>query len=161
MRGTYAELNLEGAALHGGELLLLQRGSRKNPRNALLHLARGDFDAALERGVFDPATPPRATPVDLSVHDGLPWTFTDLAVRDDGSLLASVVLEDTDDAYADGDCHGSALACLSPDGTLHWLRRLDLAGKVEGVAVDSDRAWLVTDADDRAVPARLLRVTLP
>jgi len=49
---------------------------------------------------------------------------------------------------------------VAPDGGVRWFRRLDVAAKVEGIAVDGDTAWLVTDADDRAVPSQLLRADL-
>ena len=50
---------------------------------------------------------------------------------------------------------------LAPDGSVGWQRPLDTAAKVEGVAIDGDSVWLVSDADDRAVPAQLLHATLP
>jgi hypothetical protein len=50
---------------------------------------------------------------------------------------------------------------LAPDGTLRWQQWLDTPSKVEGVAVKGEVVWLVSDADDRAVPAKLLRATLP
>ena len=59
------------------------------------------------------------------------------------------------------DGRPQALVRLAPDGRLRWLRRLDTASKVEGIAVDGDTVWMVTDADDRDVPAQLLRSTLP
>ena len=91
----------------------------------------------------------------------MPWSFTDVAVLSGGDLLASAVLEDTCDAYEDGACLGSALARLAPDGHVRWLQRLDTPAKIEGIAIDGDTVWLVTDADDRAVPAQLLRAILP
>jgi hypothetical protein len=91
----------------------------------------------------------------------LPATVTDLALLGDGDLLASVVLEDTGDAYEDGACFGSALVRFSPQGQVRWHRKLDMGAKVEGVAVGADVAWLVTDADDRDVPSQSLRAVLP
>jgi hypothetical protein len=93
----------------------------------------------------------------LGLQDEVPWSCTDLTRLADGDLLASIVLEDTGDAYADGRCLGSGLARLSADGTLRWQRRLDTRLKVEGIAAQGDSVWLVTDADDRDVPAQLLR----
>ena len=103
---------------------------------------------------------PRIVDLDLGGHDGIPWSCTDLALLDDGDLLASAVLEDTRDAYEDGACLGSALVRMAPDGTPRWHRQLDTNLKVEGVAVDGETVWLVSDADDRAVPSQLLRATL-
>ena len=36
-----------------------------------------------------------------------------------------------------------------------------MATKVEGVTLDGETVWLVSDADDRALPAQLLRAALP
>ena len=167
LRGVFAGLNLEGGVLHGDDLILLQRGNRSDPRSALLFVARDDLRRALATQRFAPTRAPRIVHLDLGRHDAtgdpgaVPWSCTDLAVLADGDLLASAVREDTADAYADGPCLGSALVRLAADGTVRWLRRLDTSAKVEGLAVDGDTVWLVSDADDRAVPSRLLRARLP
>lgn len=160
LRDTFPELNLEGAALVGDEFVLLQRGNRSDQRTALIFIAMHDLQNALESQRFGATRDPRIVDLDLGMRDGIPWSCTDLTVCDDGDLLASAVLEDTDDAYQDGPCLGSALIRLAPDGALRWHRQLDTLSKVEGVAVDGDVVWLVSDADDRAVPSQLLRASL-
>jgi len=161
LRQAFATLNLEGAALVGEDFVLLQRGNRGDARSALVFVDVSDLHRALSSRIFDPVRTPRIVDLDLGMHDGVPWSCTDLACLDDGDLLVSAVLEDTCDAYQDGACLGSSLARLAPDGTLRWHERLDTPVKVEGVAVQGDTVWLVSDADDRAVPAQLLRATLP
>ena len=161
LRGTFPDLNLEGAALLDDALVLLQRGNRRDPRNALVFVARQDLWRARESGRFEATGAPRIVTLALGAQGDVPWSCTDLASLQDGGLLASGVLEDTCSAYDDGRCLGSSLLRLAPDGTLRWHRRLEVDGKVEGLAVDGEDVWLVTDADDRSVPARLLRATLP
>lgn len=161
LRGHFAELNLEGAALLADEFLLMQRGNRGCARNALIFLAAQDLQQALATAHFGLSRAPRIVDLELGSQGEVPWSCTDLGVLDDGDLLVSAVLEDTSDAYHDGACLGSALARLAPDGALRWQQRLDTPLKVEGVAVDGDAVWLVSDADDRALPAQLLRATLP
>jgi hypothetical protein len=161
LRDTFPELNLEGGVLLDDELVLLQRGNRGDRRTALVFIARHDLQHALASRRFGVTRAPRIVDLGLGGNGAVPWTCTDLAVLDDGDLLASAVLEDTADAYQDGACLGSALARLAPNGTLRWHRRLDTPTKVEGVAVDGDVVWLVSDADDRAVPSQLLRARLP
>lgn len=161
LREVFPELNLEGAACVAGGFMLLQRGNRQDRRNALIFIDVDDLDRALTSRHFDIARTPRIVDVDLGTQEGLPWSFTDVAVLSGGDLLASAVLEDTCDAYEDGACLGSALARLAPDGHVRWLQRLDTPAKIEGIAIDGDTVWLVTDADDRAVPAQLLRAILP
>ena len=160
LRAAFPQLNLEGGVLRGEELVLLQRGNRGDRRNALVFIARDDLRRALATRRFAPARAPRIVDLELGEHDGVPWSGTDLALLGDGDLLASIVLEDTADAYTDGACLGAALVRIGADGTLRWHRRLDTAAKVEGIALDGDDVWLVTDADDRRAPAQLLRATL-
>jgi hypothetical protein len=161
LRGSFAKLNLEGAALVGNELVLLHRGNRGEPRTSLVFIAMDDLQRALASQRFELTRAPRIVDLDLGMQDDVPWACTDLAFLDGGHLLACAVLEDTDDAYQDGPCLGSALVRIAPDGAVRWRRRLDTSSKVEGVAVDGDGVWLVSDADDRAVPSQLLRAVLP
>ena len=161
LRDTFAQLNLEGAALVGSEFVLLQRGNRSDRHNALVFVARDDLLRALVSLRFEVTRAPRIVDLDLGMDDEVPWSCTDLTLLDDGDLLACVALEDTPDAYQDGRFLGSGLVRLAPDGALRWQQRLDTRSKVEGVAVDGDSVWLVSDADDRAVPSQLLRATLP
>ena len=161
LRGTFPQLNLDGAALVGDELVLLQRGNRSDRRTALAFIAMDDLHRALVSRRCSVTRAPRIVDLDLGVNEDVPWTCTDLTVLDDGDLLASAVLEDTCDSYRDGACLGSALIRMAADGTLRWHRPLDTPSKVEGVAVDGDCVWLVSDADDRAMPSQLLRAALP
>ncbi|MBK7294349.1 MAG: hypothetical protein IPI84_11380 [Holophagaceae bacterium] len=161
LRGVFADLNLEGAAVVKDEFVLLQRGNRGDRRNALVSIAMEDLQDALVSQRFAVTRTPRIADLDLGMHDDVPWSCTDITLLDDGDLLACAVLEDTGDAYQDGLCLGSALVRLAPDGTLRWRQWLDTPSKVEGVAVEGEVVWLVSDADDRAVPAKLLRATLP
>lgn len=160
LRDTFPELNLEGGILLADELVLLQRGNRSDQRNALIFIAKADLHRAMASPRFAVTGAPRIVDLDIGGQDDIPWSCTDLALLDDGDLLASAVLEDTRNAYEDGACLGSSLVRLSPDGALRWQRRMDTASKVEGIAVDGETVWLVSDADDRSVPSRLLRATL-
>lgn len=160
LRETIPELNLEGAAVAGDELVLLQRGNRGGGRNALVFLALHDLHQAVASRRFTLTRQPRFVGLDLGGHGGVPWTCTDLTRCEDGDLLASAVLEDTQDTYRDGACLGSALVRLAPDGAVHWLRQLDTDAKVEGIAVAGTTVWMVTDGDDRGVPAQLLTASL-
>lgn len=165
LRVPFPALNLEGAAIVRNELLLLQRASRIDPRNALLRLPLDVLTQALASGTFASLdVVPTVNVVDLGERDGVPWSFTDAAGLDDGRLVFSAVAEDTIDTYRDGPCLGSAIGCLSRDGRLEWLQPLDLHAKVEGIDVRRDGNLLllrmVTDADDADVPAQLLEAQI-
>ena len=160
LRETFTDLNLEGAAMVGDELVLLQRGNRSDGRNALVYIAMHDLHDALVAQRFAVTRAPRIVDLALGMRDEIPWSCTDLSVLDNGDLVVCAVLENTSDSYQDGPCLGSALVRVAPDGVLRWQRPLDTLSKVEGVAVQGDVVWLVSDADDRAVPSQLLRATL-
>jgi hypothetical protein len=161
LRDTFPELNLEGGVLLGDEFVLLQRGNRSDRRTALVFIEGNDLRQALASQRFVLSREPRIVDLELGGQDEVPWTCTDLAILGDGDLLASAVLEDTRDAYQDGPCLGSALARIAPDGALRWHRQLGTTSKVEGIAVEGEVVWLVSDADDRGVPSQLLRAALP
>jgi hypothetical protein len=161
LRGTFAALNLEGAALVGEEFVLLHRGNRGDRRNALVYIAMHDLQRALASRRFELTRAPRVVALDLGSQGAVPWSCTDLTCLDDGDLLLAAVLEDTCDAYHDGGCLGSALVRLAPDGSVRWQQPLDTPAKIEGIAAEGDTVWLVSDADDRTVQAQLLCASLP
>lgn len=164
-RASFPALNLEGAVIMSNQLVLLQRASRIDPRNALLRVPLAALTRALASGTFaELDSAPAIDVVDLGDRDGVPWSFTDAAALEDGGLVFSAVAEDTDDTYRDGPCLGSAIGCLSREGTLEWLQRLDVHAKIEGI--DVRRAGhllqlrMVTDADDAGVPGQLLEAQI-
>lgn len=165
LRASFPALNLEGAAIVRNQLVLLQRASRIDPRNALLRVPLAALTHALASGTFAALDTALSIEVaELGDRDGVPWSFTDAAALDDGRLVFSVVAEDTADTYRDGPCLGSAIGCLSREGTLEWLQRLDVHAKIEGIDVRRIghllQLRMVTDADDASVPARLLEAQI-
>ncbi len=149
----------------GSELLLFQRGNKKNSANAIAHFSLTAFLEAL--GAAEPALvkPLFSQTFDLGQINGIPLSFTDAVALPNGDLVFSAVAEDTDDNYNDGRCAGSALGMLSADGGRRWLRKLDRPYKIEGLDARLDGEYLktlmVTDADDIARPAKLLSSSTP
>jgi len=159
----FADLNIEGAVVSGGELKLLQRGNRQHPDNAI---ASFDLRVVIEALCADSLRAIARSSVrrfQLESVDGVPLTVTDGAALPDGSIAFSAVAEDTDDAYHDGACVGAAIGMLDAAGDVRFLRRLDRPLKVEGIharpAGTRLELLLVTDADDVQVPAALLSAT--
>lgn len=72
---------------------------------------------------------------------------------------------DTDDAYLDGYCVGAAVGIADKDGRLLSLHQLEQPYKVAGVSaqMENDTLYLllVTNADDAAIPAKLLSASFP
>ena len=156
----FAQLNVEGATVCGDELLLAQRGNSVEGINAIALL---DLAAVLAALVADGAVVPDALR-SIETHElpelnGVPATFTDLAALPDGRVLFTACAEATDDPVRDGEFVGAVVGVLGGSAA-----PLEPAHKVEGVwpLSNGDRIelLLVADADDRAIPAPLLRATL-
>ena len=158
-------MNIEGAAVIGDELCLLQRGNRKSRQNALIRYSLQPLLDAL--GGEDPL--PEFEPlalhmVDLGAVDDVPLCFTDAAALPTGDLVFAAVAEDTGDSYRDGPCSAAAIGILSREGALRGLHPVDGAHKIEGVHASVDagtlRLLLVTDADDPSIASGLFSATL-
>jgi hypothetical protein len=157
----FAQLNVEGATVCGDELLVAQRGNSAEGINAIAVL---DLAGVLEALVRDAALGPDALRAierhDLPELHGVPASFTDLAALPDGRVVFSACAEATDDPVRDGDFAGAVVGVLGGG-----FASLQPAHKVEGVwpvaaGADGVELLLVADADDRAVPAPLLRACL-
>lgn len=148
--------NVEGATAHHQGLMLFHRGAgRGTCRNWLVEVALGADGPCLPLGA--------AREVDLGLCGEVPWSWTDAARLPDGRVMYLAAAEDTPDAVADGPVVGAAIGLL--DGG--WALLLEPDGtpsvrKCEGLAPDPDlaHAWVITDPDDAARPAQLLRVAL-
>ncbi|HEX8206409.1 MAG TPA: hypothetical protein VF587_10155 [Solirubrobacteraceae bacterium] len=150
-----AQLNVEGATVAGDELLLAQRGNSAEGVNAIVALDLAAVVAEVAASATIPASALRAIERhDLPELNGVPATFTDLATLPDGRILYTACAEATDDPVRDGEFVGAVAGVLGGEASL-----LDPAFKVEGAWAEADgELLLVADADDRAIPAPLLRV---
>ncbi|MSQ62029.1 MAG: hypothetical protein EXR43_05575 [Dehalococcoidia bacterium] len=153
----FLEVNIEGAAVTGETLRLLQRGNGRARENAVVDLRLEPFLAALLGRLPLPAAIHKVHLVDLGNKGGVAWSFTDASPLPDGRTLFSAAAEDTSDPYEDGPCTGAALGILARDGTLAAFEEIDLLWKIEGIhAFPSGDAFLVADMDDPHTSAPLL-----
>jgi len=163
LRARFAQLNIEGAFVTGRSLCLLQRGNTASPVNACL-----SFDwHAIESWLLGAAPAPAFTSImvfDLGLQGGVPLCFTDGAALPEGAWVFCAAAEDTGDSYADGACAGSVVGVVDAAGVLRCIEPLSEPCKAEGVTATLEDGvltlLLVTDADDREVPASLLTGTL-
>ncbi|MDP3814523.1 hypothetical protein [Pseudomonas sp.] len=156
LAGHFQELNIEGAVVHRGQLLLAQRGNGAGGENALVLLDLAQALRDLEDGQLSAAALLRILPVPLPDLDGVPLSLTDLSVDPGGQLYCSATAEDTDSSYLDGACLGSVLGRFDQDLNLVQLVRLLPPVKIEGLAFQADgRLLLVADADDPNIPSPL------
>ncbi|MBL8360915.1 MAG: hypothetical protein JNN18_10535 [Rubrivivax sp.] len=159
LRERIADLNIEGAFVHGDALSLLQRGNSARAFNARIDFVWSDVQRWLAAEGPAPA-PSSITRYELGALDGIPLSFTDGAALPDGGWVFSAAAEDTTDPYADGHCAGSVVGRVDARGVVQACERLAPAMKVEGLVAtapkDAIELLMVTDGDDRGQPALLL-----
>lgn len=168
-----SELNLEGAAVIGDEVVLLQRGNGR-PRNGREPVnATGRIDvralvAYLDSNDTEPAPPlGHVRRYELGDVEGVRLTFTDAAALGE-RLVFLAAAEASPDAVQDGVVVGTAVGVIDSDGSARTALLRDeqgrlFAGKAEGIALDPnrpERAFVVLDPDDPAVPTELCHVEL-
>jgi hypothetical protein len=158
-------LNVEGAAVSGARLRLLNRGNGEQGADAVVDLDAGRVLRALESG--EPPQPDVVRIVrrwELGRAGTVRLSFTDAAPLPDGRIVFTAAAEDTRDAYADGAVMGSAVGVLAPDGTPMFLDGVDAKVKLEGVDARVERGrihlLLVADADDPGQAAPLFETVL-
>ena len=175
-----SELNIEGAALAGEDVLFLQRGngaksaerepvdaSARVDRTALLAYLRG-----LARGDTTPPPCPALRDIvqwDLGAAAGTRLTFTDAVSTGTRWTAFLACAEASPDATRDGPVSGVSIGRLDDRlgeaelGVITDERGAPLLDKAEGLALDEHdarRAWLVIDRDAPACPAELLELRL-
>ena len=159
------DLNLEGAAVLGEHLVLLQRGNGAHAINALVRL---DLAAALHgvgAGAIDPRAVVDVRRVELGHVDGVALALTDAVALRDGRLLFTAAAESGESSYHDGENKGAAVGVLGRDSRVELLAELEEPWKVEGVEVVGRRdrtleLVMVADPDDIHAQAPVLRATL-
>ena len=172
-----SELNIEGAAVTGDDLLLFQRGNGAPSLVGGVSVEAVDATARIDlsslvahlRGA-GPLPPLRGVlRWDLGAVDGHRLTFTDGAVHPRGVVALLACAEDSPDATRDGPVSAVTIGCLDEATRAFELGLvLDESGaplldKTEGLAFHSDdptRAFAVTDRDDPTAPSELLVLRL-
>ncbi|MBC7917348.1 MAG: hypothetical protein H7Y28_06035 [Rhodoferax sp.] len=165
LRKRFADLNIEGALVVSGELMLLQRGNKGDARSACI---RYDWNQIAPWLAGLTTQPPHAKSVQvlqLGSVGGAPLSLTDGTALHGGEWMFCAVAEDTADSVQDGACLGSAIGIVGTDGQVRRVLPLAGAPKVEGISAQATGdCWmvtLVTDPDDPAQTSQMLRVRLP
>lgn len=158
-------LNVEGAALAGARLRLLNRGNGDQGTDAVVDLDAGRVLRTLEANeTLQPDVVRIVRRWELGRAGTVRLSFTDAAPLPDGRVVFTAAAEDTRDAYADGAVMGSAVGVLAPDGSPMFLDGVDAKVKLEGVDARVERGrihlLLVADADDPTQAAPLFEAVL-
>ena len=161
LRGEIGDLNIEGAAVLGDELLLFHRGNDADTVNAI---ARLSLPRALESMAGDPRIDvdelASLRSYELGELDGVRLCFSDATPLGDGYVVFTASAEDDD-----GAIHGSVIGLIAPDGEVRRLRRIDRKWKVAGVHATTDTGVMdllfLCDQDDPDTPSPLLGASMP
>jgi hypothetical protein len=159
------DLNIEGAAVAGDSLRLLQRGNGRAGVNAVVDLDLNGVREALRSSTLAAGLVRRIWQHDLGVFGGVRLTFTDASLLPDGRMVFAAVAEDCPSTYEDGPVVAAVVGLMDARGGVTALQPLDPVLKIEGIHAtlegDGITLLLVADADDESHPAPLLAAVLP
>lgn len=156
---SFPELNIEGATFVHNELWLFQRGNGALGANAVIVLDRKSFLSEMQQGSITSVSLKEIRPVNLGDHEGATFGFTDACFANN-SIYFLAVAEDSKSTYEDGMFLGSLLGRMDLKGNILNQTPLSCDQKPEGLWVEGQRIYLVTDADDRKVLSRLYTANL-
>ena len=168
-----SELNVEGAAFIGGDVVrLFQRGNGAThgdqfPVNATCDISWQALRRHLDDAASAPPTPRSIVQYDLGLMDEVRLTFTDGAVRG-GCIFFTATAEASPDAVQDGPVMGSVLGEINAEGAPRYTVLQDqdggrLRSKVEGLSLDEHdlrRAWVSIDPDDPCAASEICELEL-
>lgn len=166
LKNTLGKINIEGAVIVDKDIVLFQRGNKKNKLNATLRFSLKQFYAYIfsNDNKHIEKLKVTITPYDLGNIQDVPLCFTDATPLPNGAIIFTATAENTSDSYLDGTCMGSVIGIINSNGKLNRISPIDKTIKVEGVAAqvieDKITLLLVTDADDVSIPAQLYAAEL-
>jgi hypothetical protein len=166
LRERVEDLNIEGAAVMGDQLWLLQRGNGPRGENVIAELALPEVMSSLvhDRAVVA-AELQGLRYYDLGELAGGKLTFSDASPLEGELLVFTASAESSPNTYEDGEILGSVVGTIDLDGRVRRLRTIDRRFKVEGVHASIDTGVIdflfVCDQDDPQSPSPLLSAAMP
>jgi hypothetical protein len=166
LREHLEALNVEGAAVMGDELWLLQRGNSAEGANLVVSLGLSEVLNSLLRDLTLAAPELRGMlAFDLGELEGAALTFSDASPLNGDVLVFTASAEASPSTYEDGAILGSVVGTIDRGGEVRRLRTIDRRHKVEGVHAVLDTGVVtmtfVCDQDDPEIPSPLLSATMP
>ena len=159
-------LNLEGAAVVGDRLWLLNRGNKPGATNAVAELSLADVMDSLQGDLrIDPHELAALRSYELGDLEGVELNFSDATPLANEVLVFTASAEEHGGSGPDGQIRGSVVGTIDPQGEVRRLRTIDRRYKVEGVHASIDAGVIdllfVCDQDDPSSPSPLLSATMP
>jgi hypothetical protein len=166
LRERVEDLNIEGAAVMGDQLWLLQRGNGPRGENVVAELVLSEvMDTLLHDRAVVAAELQALRSYDLGTLEGAKLTFSDASPLGGEVLVFTASAESSPDTYEDGAILGSVVGTIDLDGDVRRLRTIDRRYKVEGVHATLDTGVMtltfVCDQDDPEAASPLLSATMP
>jgi len=158
------ELNLEGSAVAGNEILLLNRGNGKHKENMLVTLDLASVLGDLAgRNEIRAESLKAVSRYDLGSEGKVPFCFTDVAPESPERIWFLAATETGKSTYKDGVYGGGVLGRIGPGRRIEFMQKIECKSKPEGLAIDAARGffYVVTDGDDPTKPSELLEGRLP
>jgi hypothetical protein len=166
LKKELGKINIEGAVIVDKDIILFQRGNKKNKLNATIRFSLKQFYSYVfaDNDKHTEKLKAVITPYDLGNIQDVLLCFTDATQLPNGSIVFTAAAENTSDSYLDGTCMGSVIGIIDSQGKLHSIKPIDKTIKLEGVAAqvieDKVILLLVSDADDATIPAQLYTAEL-
>jgi hypothetical protein len=166
LREHMEALNVEGAAVMGDELWLLQRGNSKQGVNVVVSLELSEvLDSLLRDRTLAARELHGMLAFDLGELEGAALTFSDASPLGGEQLVFTASAEASPGSHGHGAILGSVVGTIDRSGEVRRLRTIDRKYKVEGVhaALDTGVVTMtfVCDQDDPEIPSPLLSATMP
>jgi len=155
-------LNIEGAAVLGDRLWLLQRGGGEPEAGGIVaELSLAQVMESLQGDLrIDAEELADLRAYDLGTLDGVALTFSDATPVADELVVFTASAE-----AEDGKIRGSVVGTIDREGEVQRLRTIDRRYKVEGVHATIDTGVVdflfVCDQDDPDTPSPLLSASMP
>lgn len=165
LRERLDAVNVEGAAVMGDELWLLQRGNSEHGENVVVALSCAEVVESFERDrVLAAEEFHGLLAFDLGELHGAALTFSDASALGGDVLVFTASAEDSSDTTGKGAILGSVVGTIDRGGEVRRLRTIDRKYKVEGVHAVLDTGVItmtfVCDQDDPQEASPLLIATM-
>jgi hypothetical protein len=166
LREQVEDLNIEGAAVMGRQLWLLQRGNGPRGENLIAELVLSEvMDSLRHAHAVVAAELQGLRSYELGTLAGGKLTFSDASPLGGELLVFTASAESSPNTFEDGEILGSVVGTIDLDGEVRRLRTIDRKYKVEGVHAALDTGVMtmtfVCDQDDPEVASPLLSATMP
>lgn len=158
------DLNIEGVAVCNNLFKLFHRGNGKDQKNYVINL---NLKTVLEEIESERRLSAKSlesfNAIEIGQLRGHNLGITDVAIENTDRLWFVAAVETGESTYEDGGYLGAVLGCMNAEGQVVFQAELDSPAKPEGLALDLEirKFYLVTDSDDRTLPALFLEGDLP